>query len=57
MCNCRNCKLMRRLAPLLAKATSKELDALEELFLRWEAASTDAVYWRMKFKGTWPSAR
>lgn len=55
-CNCRICTLLRRIEPLLAKASKDERAAMEQLFLEWEEASNSACYWEMKFNGTWPNA-
>ena len=53
-CNCHTCKLTRVLERLARKGTKAERAAVEELLLEWEAASTSATYWRMKYQRTWP---
>ena len=53
-CTCRTCKLIRALEPLRKRATRAQLKALDAILLDWEHHATEAVYWRMKYQGTWP---
>ena len=53
-CNCRVCRIMRPVERLARRGTKAERAAVNQLLLEWEAASTDAVYWRLKYRGEWP---
>ena len=53
-CSCRICNLIRVLLRLAAKGTKAEREAVNQLLLEHEAATTDAVYWRLKYRGEWP---
>ena len=53
-CKCRVCILVRELDPLMAKATPVQRRALDTILCEWESKSTEAVYWEMKFRRTWP---
>jgi hypothetical protein len=57
-CNCRVCSNHRRWMAAIDPQTQNAKAALDEIFGNLEGAETDAVYWRMKFQGTWgqPSA-
>ena len=53
-CECGICKLLRAIEPLRKKATPAQAKALETVLLRWEAATTEAAFWKLKFNGKWP---
>ena len=54
-CNCSVCRITRRMSTLAKKGTKAERDAVEELLLDWEHQGTEAAYWEMKYRGTWPT--
>jgi len=53
-CECKVCERHKQLRAL-AEAVPSAKAFLEELDTQLEAAETDAVYWRMKYEGTWPT--
>jgi hypothetical protein len=53
-CNCRICKLLRAIEPLIARSKPAERKALDSILYEWEANSTSSAYWEMKFKKSWP---
>lgn len=52
-CTCRVCKRMRWLLTLAKTENDKKF--VESVLDDLEASETDAVYWKMKYKGEWPS--
>jgi hypothetical protein len=54
-CNCRVCSNHRRWVAALNPQTDDAKAAFCEMWSDLEAAETEAVYWRMKFDGTWGS--
>lgn len=55
-CTCRVCMNHRRWLAAINPKTPEAKAALDEILTNLEGAETDAVYWRMKFQGTWPSS-
>lgn len=55
-CQCRVCRLTRAVVAIQRRVSRRERAVLETLLLEWEAASTDATYYRMRLHGTWPTA-
>jgi hypothetical protein len=53
-CCCRVCQDTRRWFAALKPHTDEAAAAFDEIMNRLAAAETDATYYRMKFKGTWP---
>jgi hypothetical protein len=43
-----------RLQEIQAKLPKEDADYLNGIYEQLEMAETDAVYYRMKFEGTWP---
>lgn len=52
-CKCRVCVRWRGWLDALKPTTPEALAAMEEIYGDLAGAETDAVYWRMKFDGTW----
>lgn len=52
-CKCRVCTDHRRWLAALDPQTPEAKSAFDEMCTQLEAYSTDAVYWRMKYDGTW----
>lgn len=57
MCDCTVCVRGRRLLDLAVRAGNKEADVafVDSIQGDLENAETSAVYWRMKYEGTWPN--
>ena len=55
-CECKVCLNFRRWIDAINPQTEEALAALDEILTDLANAETDAVYWKMKFKGTWPDA-
>lgn len=53
-CECSVCKMIARIREIQAKLPKEDAEYLNGLFEQLEIAETDAVYYRMKYKGTWP---
>jgi len=53
MCDCYICIRTRKLLSL-AK-TEEDKTFIDEVLTDLEAAETDAVYWKMKYKDEWPN--
>lgn len=54
-CNCRVCRLGRRIESAQVSRNTDELIVLaDELSVMLASAETDATYWEAKFKGDWP---
>jgi hypothetical protein len=52
-CTCRVCMNHRRWLAAINPQTREAKAALDEILTNLEGAETDAVFWRMKFQGTW----
>jgi hypothetical protein len=52
-CSCRVCDRWRRFTAIFPAVTEEQNAMHAEIFSSLECAETDAVYWRMKFQGTW----
>lgn len=52
-CKCRVCVRWQRWWNVLKPNTPEELAVMEEIYEDLAGAETDAVFWRMKFQGTW----
>lgn len=52
-CNCQVCDRWKRFIALFPAVTEQQHAMHSEIFTDLEGAETDAVYWRMKFQGTW----
>lgn len=54
-CECRVCKLGRRMAEIKSKLSKEDSDFLEDIYAALACAETDATYWKLKFTGEWDS--
>lgn len=54
-CNCKVCQDHSRWVGVLDLKTDEGKVVFDEIMSRLEAAETDAVYWKMKYEGIWPS--
>jgi hypothetical protein len=53
-CTCNFCKTIHAVQRIQKKLSVREAHVLERLLEDWEAASTDASYYKMKYEGKWP---
>lgn len=53
ICTCRVCDRQARFMRIFNPKTPEQIAMANEIYSDLEAAETDAVYWEMKFKGTW----
>ena len=54
-CPCGVCRMCREVRAIQRKLPKRQQQVLTDLVNQWEAASTDATYYRMRLKGTWPT--
>lgn len=52
-CTCRVCDRWRRFLAAFNPVTPEQKAMTDEIYTDLASAETDAVYWRMKFHGTW----
>lgn len=53
-CRCHSCLFIAKVARMMRPMSKRDAAVIEKLLLKWEAASTDASYYRAKLDRKWP---